>query len=119
MGEDMGQFNCDFDYESKDRDPVAIESYFLGKKCYMDVISCMNNNVETFEYHCRMRGVPSTCIKKFQIVGKTYDNVLNIYKDLYNHETIEFELVDKRVFKYNKNFSFCKHENPFTRKINF
>lgn len=119
MGEDMGQFNCDFDYESKDRDPVAIESYFLGKKCYMDVISCMNNNVETFEYHCRMRGVPSTCIKKFQIVGKTYDNVLNIYKDLYNHETIEFELVDKRVFKYNKNFSFCKYENPFTRKINF
>lgn len=124
MGEDMGQFNCDFDFESKDRDPVAIESYFLGKKCYMDVISCMNDGVESFEYHCRMRGVPSTCIKNFQIIpselnNKRYTNIVDIYKDLYEGKTIEFELVSKSLFKYNKGFSFCKYDDPFTRKVKF
>ena len=123
IGENLGQFHCDFDFKSKDKLPVAIESYFLGKKCYIDKILCVNDKVETIEYHCRMKGVPSKCIKKFQCknldTNSYYINVLDIYKDLYNKETIEFELVDKKCFKYNKNFSYSKYDNDFKRKIKF
>ena len=123
IGSNLGQFHCDFDFKSKDRLPVSIQSYFLGKKCYMDVISCMNDGVETFENHCRMRGVPSSCIKKFQCENltspKSYNNAVNIYKDLYNKDKINFELVDKRIFKYNKNFTFSKYDEAFTRTISF
>ena len=89
----------------------------------MDVISCMNNGVETYEYHCRMRGVPSSCIKNFQCENltkvKSYDNPRDIYNDLYNKDIINFELVDKRMFKYNKNFTFSRYDEAFTRTIKF
>jgi len=123
VGEELGQFHCDFDFKSEDKLPVAIESYFLGKKCYIDKISCINEGVETFNYHCRMKGIPSKCIKNFQCENLTenivYNNVLDIYKDLYNKHEIEFELVDKKCFKYNKNFSYSKYDNDFKRKVSF
>lgn len=124
MGKELGQFSSDFDNTSTDRPAVSKESIYLGKKCYINKISCLNNGVETFEYHCRMKGIPSSCIKNFQCKNlssssnKSYDNVLDIYKDLYNKEIIEFELIDKLAFKYNKNFTFS-HYDEFKRKIAF
>ena len=122
IGKKMGQFHCDFDFKSNDRLPVSVESYFLGKKCYIDKISCLNNRIETFEYHIRMKGIPSSCIKNFQCENLTdnqiYNNVMNIYSDLYKGDEIEFELIEKKFFKYNKNFTYSKYEE-FKRKIKF
>lgn len=123
IGKALGQFHCDFDFKSIDQLPVAIKSYFLGKKCYIDMILCKNNGVESIEYHCRMKGVPSKCIKEFQCENLTdtqiYNNVMDIYSDLYKGDTIEFKLVDKKCFKYNKNFTYSQYEGDFTRKVSF
>ena len=121
IGKNMGQFHCDFDFKSQDRLPVAVESYFLGKKCYIDKISCLNNGIESFDYHIRMKGIPSSCIKNFQCENltnkKKYNNVIDIYSDLYKGNTLEFELIEKKFFKYNKNFTYSKYDE-FKRKIN-
>ena len=124
IGNKMGQFHSDFNFKS-DILPVAIESIFLGKKCYLDVVECSNNGIITKEIHCRMKGIPSSCIKNFQCVNLTentdlqYLNVIDIYLDLFKGDKLEFELIDRRFFQYNKNLTYSKRDEAFIRRIKF
>ena len=52
------------------------------------------------EIHCRMKGIPSSCIKNFQCQNLTnldlnidvqYTNVKDIYLDLYKGDELEFD----------------------------
>ena len=124
IGSKMGQFHSDFNFKS-DILPVAIESIFLGKKCYLDVVECSNNGIITKEIHCRMKGIPSSCIKNFQCVNLTentdlqYLNALDIYLDLFKGDELAFELVNRRYFQCNKNFTYSKRDEAFIRRIKF
>jgi len=123
IGSNMGQFHSDFDFKSKDILPVSIESYFLGKKCYIDKIEMVNDGVKSYDYHIRMKGIPNSSIKNFQVENltnsKNYINPLEIYEDLYNGDKLRFELVSKKFFKYNKNFKYSRYDNGFKRNVQF
>lgn len=110
IGKNLGQFHCDFDFKSDVR-PVAIESIFLGKKTYIDKVQLFNNDVESYDYHIRCKGIPSKIIKE-------KGNPMEIYEKLYEGEKLEFDLISCCRFKSNSNFSMSNN-NSFIRTLKF
>ena len=123
IGKNLGQFHSDFDFKS-DKDPVAVESIFLGKKSYIDKVKCVNNNVESFEFHIRMKGIPSGCIKQkfYKYKGSRKPSVketpMDLYKKLYNGESVTYNLANFCIMKRNKDFSYEKVDS-FFRELSF
>ena len=71
-------------------------------------------------YHVRMKGVPSSTVR---YTADTYYNgdLVQLYKDLYNVATVEFDLLEggKRInFKHNKDLSVSSMSD-FKRKLRF
>ena len=95
IGNYMLQFHTDFDKIKFDNgekiEPVAVESIFLGKKCYADKLMATNSLGEIkYEIHYRMKGVPQKIIK--YTAEKDYNNdIMKLYKTLIN-DGIEFWL---------------------------
>ena len=121
IGKDMGQFHTDFEFDGC-VNIYAIECIFLGKKCYLDVL--VGEDEKTGEmkqgYHVRMKGVPSSTVR---YTADTYYNgdLVQLYKDLYNGATVEFDLLEggKRInFKHNKDLSVSSMSD-FKRKLRF
>ena len=114
IGSNMGQFHCDFEVgQDNGTIPVSIESYFLGKKCYIDKISCIKNKKKAIEYHIRMKGIP-----QLSITGRDEDP-MDIYNHLYKGKTIEFDLLLSGVkFDFDKNYKI-KSKTNFSRSISF
>lgn len=123
IGKNLGQFHSDFDFKS-DKDPVAVESIFLGKKSYIDKVKCVNNNVESFEFHIRMKGIPSGCVKQkfYKYKGSKKPSVketpLDLYKNLYNGDAVTYDLANFCIMKRNKDFSYQKVDS-FFREVSF
>ena len=113
IGKNLGQFHNDFDELTNN--PVSIESYFLGKKAYIDKLT--NDNGE-IAYHIRMKGVTGACIEleaKRQFNG----DVMALYKYLADNNKMQFNLIDVAPkFKSNKNRTVC-NLNDFKRTIKF
>lgn len=128
IGEDMGQFHSDFEFydeEGNKRKDIknikAVESIFLGKKCYIDKLEGENKQGEKeIDYHVRMKGIPEKVI--YWTSDKLgYDNVLEMYKDLYRGKEITFDLrMDgtRACFKQNKNMT-VETISLFERKLKF
>jgi len=124
IGEGLGQFHSDFAGKSDD-EIYAVESIFLGKKCYIDKLRLINDGIETFEYHIRMKGVPN------EIVNLTADklhegNVLNMYKYMFEGKSVVFDLLAgmKKFFVGSSDYSIRNRENlsaanGFTRELKF
>ena len=120
IGKQLGQFHTDFSViDSRDengkkeiKNITAIESYFLGKKCYIDKLTCENKEEEQYmktKYHIRMKGIPVTSI----------DKPLETYKTLFEGKAITFNLLKgKPKFKKDKDFSIISL-TKFERKIQF
>lgn len=121
IGKQMGQFHCDFDPYEKDNVKymgTAIESYFLGKKAYVDKIEYVLPDEIAYHYHIRMKGVPTDVIKKHADDHYNGD-VMELYKDLYEGKTIEFNLLSCGIkFKKGKGMIYLTN-NKFTRKVSF
>lgn len=86
-GSDLCQFHPDFDPICADSIPeevTAVESYFLGKKCYIDRLVDQRGNTG---FHIRMKGVSEKSIK-FAANG----DLLGLYKRMYDGETLIFDL---------------------------
>ena len=112
----MGQFHTDFDLDNC-KDIIATDSIFLGKKCYIDKICGDKPNV--FDYHIRMKGVPSKSILHYSLKQK--EDIMEIYKDLYKGECKTFDLACgglKCCFEYDKDFAI-KTMRKFNREIVF
>ena len=73
IGNDLGQFHCDFSKEidelstedttvKSDIIPYAIESIFLGKKCYIDKVVLQKDGKKYYQYHARMKSIPGKCL---------------------------------------------------------
>jgi len=115
IGEQMGQFHSDFEFYDEDgnkrkdiKNIKAVESIFLGKKCYIDKLEGTNSNGEKeIDYHVRMKGIPEKVIYyTSDLLG--YSNVLEMYKDLHAGKEIEFDLTmegKRPCFKQNKDMT--------------
>ena len=88
-GDQLGQFHVDFEDLAKDGGEVsAKESYFLGKKTYIDELTDEKGNKG---YHIRMKGIPGKCINA-KVKAEYNDDPLLLYKDLYEGKPVKFDL---------------------------
>ena len=113
IGKNLGQFHNDFDELSDN--PVAIESYFLGKKSYIDKLT--NDKNET-AYHIRMKGID---LKNIDLVTKRdFDgDPMKLYEYLAEGNMVQFDLLEtKPRFKMNKNLT-VENVKSFLRTVSF
>ena len=88
-GDQLGQFHVDFEDLAKDGGVVsAKESYFLGKKTYIDELT---DELGNKGYHIRMKGIPGKCIAA-KVKAEYNDDPLLLYKDLYAGKPVKFDL---------------------------
>ena len=87
-GNNMGQFNCDFDSKKLKGKIRSVESVFLGKKCYADKLQGDEEGV--FDYHIRMKGVSGDAIAD-KLLEEGID-VMELYDRLFDGEEVSFDL---------------------------
>lgn len=110
IGKGMGQFHTDFDMNGSCGDITAVESIFLGKKCYIDKLQSVDKQGETiYDYHIRMKGVPCDSIK-YKATHEYENDIMKIYKSLYDGEKITFDLIAVKP-----KFELCKNMNIITK----
>ena len=117
IGTNLCQFHPDFDPIAKDSDPnsvVAVESYFLGKKMYIDKLMDDKNNVG---YHIRMKGVSNPAIlDKAKTDPEFEDDVMKIYEKLYDGDSVTFNLCAGGGVKFeNDKLGEVKSKTEFLR----
>ena len=88
IGKKMNQFHTDFDSDILKGDLYAKESIFLGKKCYLDVLTDDSGEID---YHVRMKGISTTSVKHHSKIDFDGD-ILKLYKKLYNGDEYTFDL---------------------------
>jgi len=89
VGKQLGQFHVDFEDLAPGGGAVwAKESYFLGKKTYIDELTDEQGNKG---YHIRMKGIPGKCIT-FKVKVDYKDDPLLLYKDLNEGNPVKFDL---------------------------
>lgn len=118
IGKELGQFHTDFEFAGSYRtvnrklekvgdsmksvgDIKAVESYFIGKKTYLDKLV---DEAGQECYHIRLKGIPGRCIQAK--CDEDYDgSPMGLYKDLFAGKTVSFDLTSggNCVFKSNKN----------------
>ena len=119
IGNNLGEFHTDFDLEGSVGDIVASQSIFLGKKCYIDRLQGFDKDGnELNDYHIRMKGVSSNCIK-FKADNEYGGDLCKVYEDLYNGEKITFDLLAvSPSFELMKNMTI-RSRKTFNRAIKF
>jgi len=116
-GNNMGQFNCDFDSKKLKGKIRSVESVFLGKKCYVDKLQGDEEGV--FDYHIRMKGVSGDAIAD-KLLEEGID-VMELYDRLYDGELITFDLCCRGIKACFENMKDGTMETKvdFERKIKF
>ena len=98
----------------------AIESLFLGKKTYIDILESTDKDGMTIHSeHIRMKGIPTTCIKYYADQHNII--VLDVYNKLFNNKTIKFDLTNdgnKFVCRNNKDHTIS-NVTDFTRRCQY
>ena len=83
-GKIMGTFHEDFDgYNGSKGKVYSVESYFLGKKSYVDKLNCTDS--DAVGYHIRMKGCSLNSIV-------SEGNPMETYKKLFEGDSVEFDL---------------------------
>jgi hypothetical protein len=117
-GKQMGQLHIDFDLEGAVGEIYAKNSYFLGKKMYIDEIESINEKGEIINgFHIRMKGIPNKTIEYYCKENKI--SSLELYEKLYNHESINFDLTNggtKCNFEYKSDMTIHTR-SEFSRTI--
>ena len=120
VGEDLGDFHVYFDLYGATSETYAIESLFLGKKTYTDILESTDKDGKTINSsHIRMKGIPTSCIQYF--AEQHNITVLYIYKKLYNIEVIKFDLTsdgNEFVCRNNKDRTIS-NVSDFTRRCQY
>lgn len=124
IGESLGQFHSDFSILDEDdnsiaKDVKATTSIFLGKKFYIDVLEGTDFNGEKIQdLHIRCKGVNANSL----LYNNYNDNdILNIYKELYNGKEYIFDLTcnNNRVLFKHGNDKNINSLSVFNRTIKF
>jgi len=89
IGKGLGQFHNDFALNGCN-DIVSVESYFLGKKCYIDKIQGVdsNGNIKQ-DYHIRCKGVGTDAI--LYHCKERGITPLDLYKELYEGASVRID----------------------------
>ena len=122
VGKNLGNFHIDFKMAGacKKAEIYAIESLFLGKKTYIDILESTDKKGKTINSeHIRMKGIPTPCIKYYAEKHKL--TVLDVFKQLYDNKTIKFDLTNdgnKFVSRRNKDHTISK-VTDFTRRTQY
>ena len=129
IGSGMGQFHSDFSMSEtfkKEHGKLSInniksiESYYLGKKCYIDKLEGNDEKGNKYnDYHIRMKGVSNDAILHYANQNKI--TPMDIYEKLFNSEKIVFDLTcggDKMICEYTKAYQI-ETRTHFNRKISF
>lgn len=104
IGKGLGQFHSDFSSKIS-KNPTSVESYFLGKKAYIDKLS-------TGEHHIRLKGISESSIA-------THSDPMELYKKLFEHKVVKFNLAETRpIFKKDKAFNQYTMSS-FVRSVKF
>ena len=119
IGTDMGQFHTDFDLDNSVGEIHAVESIFLGKKCYIDKLQGYDENGnELINYHIRMKGVPEDAIR-YKANTEYGGDLIKLYNDLYEGKEITFNLLAVRPkFEMTKDMRIIT-KTKFNRRIKF
>jgi len=119
-GKQLGQFHIDFDLKGAVEDIKAVNSIFLGKKCYIDELVSKDQEGNVIkDYHIRMKGVPNATIK--YTAEQRGQSLLELYQSLYDGEAVEFDLLcgGKRCnFKFHKDMTI-ESMKDFKRTLSF
>ena len=120
MGEELGNFHIDFSMDNANTEIYAIESLFLGKKTYIDILESTDKDGKTMNSeHIRMKGIPTPCIK-YDAQEKDV-TVLDVFKQLFKNKYIKFDLTNdgnKFVCRNNKDYKIS-NASDFTRKCKY
>ena len=120
VGEELGNFHIDFSMDNANSETYAIESLFLGKKTYVDILEPTDKDCKTINSeHTRMKGIPTPCIKYYAEQHNT--TILDVYTKLFNNKTVKFDLINdntKFVCRNNKDYT-TPHVSDFTRKCQY
>ncbi len=122
IGKDMGQFHNDFDFKhDDDTEPFAVDMIKLGKKSYVDKVSCIRDGEQVYEYQVRLKGVPRYAIDG--LIKRKFDNdYMMLYEYLLDGKPVIFDLLEGGhvKFKYNPTGNFTISSlDKFTRKVSF
>ena len=91
LGDDMGQFNSDFEMDGC-KDVYSEHMLCLGKKSYLDCLVGTDKQTgeKRYDYHIRMKGVPSDAIKAW--AHNNNCTMKHVYERLYSGENLTFDL---------------------------
>ena len=96
VGESLSQFHVDFPKKDGYKDVYGIESLFLGKKPYIDILEYVNDEGNTTHgQHVRMKGFPTSCIEYFAKENKM--TVLYVYNELCDNKSIKIDLTNQNT----------------------
>jgi hypothetical protein len=140
LSDNFYTFNNIEEYENdKDKikvnDIYSIENITLGKKSYIDklIVLCKekdeakqtlgenNNYVDKiyYDYHIRLKGIPNNTILYY--CNNNNIDPIELYKKLYNGESIEFDLLNNgENVKFQKSKSYkYSFKTSFQRRVKF
>ena len=93
--------SSDYQTKKKHKDFTLVQDNFLANKVYNDYLEAHDeDNKPLHDHHTRLKSVSGSCIKR-QAQDEMYKgNVMNIYKELFECDEIEFDLTDRLDSKY-------------------
>jgi hypothetical protein len=121
VGKQLGQFHTDFELKGC-HSVIAKRAIFLGKKCYLDHLTGIDNESgESREgWHIRMKGVPTASI--WHAANRDFDgDIWALYSHLLDGNTVEFDLLcggKKCSFKSGKDMT-VRSRVSFPRCVSF
>jgi len=119
-GKEMGQFHIDFKLKGSDAEIYAKRSLFLGKKCYIDELECINKDGKIINgYHIRMKGISTQSI--LYKCEELKISPFELYEKLYKGDKITFDLTaggNKCCFEFMK-LNKVSTKSDFYREISF
>jgi hypothetical protein len=130
IGKNLGQFHTDFEFSTSysnvdgtlvpcKTDSVgdirAVESIFLGKKSYIDLLEDEAGNTA---YHIRLKGIPAKCIMH-KVSTEYGGDPMAMFNDLFEGKVVEYDLSagGAVMFRVNKNHTMSTV--AMTRKVQF
>lgn len=121
IGSNLGQFHSDFSLNGSSGLVYSVGFIGLGKKCYLDILESKNEKGDLINgFHIRLKGISKEAIDN-KLISTDYNNIVDIFNDLYNGKNIEFDLTaegKKACFKFFKNYDVITQIN-FKRNIKF
>lgn len=120
-GKNMCNFHSDFNLKGSDSDIYSIESYFLGKKCYLDKLECINKDGTIINgYHLRLKGVTKAGIEHV-LEKKFKSDKSEMFKYLSESKPLEIILnpSESVSMQFTNTGVFNREEDEFKRTLKF